>query len=82
MTARPPARPSDLAWRLIVNAAGHVQGKVFRMSEGMLVAILMDRGTITQRWHFNPFAAHFLYSVPVYTDPGMRYGEIRLEKLR
>ena len=83
MTAvRPPVRPADLAWRQIVNAAGHVQGKVFRMSQGMLVAILMDRGTITESWHFNPYARHFLYGVPVHVDLDMPFGEVRLEKPR
>ncbi len=71
-----PERSSDRAWALIVQARGHVQGKVFRMSPARLQAILRDRG---QGIH-SQLLGRRLYGIPVELDRSLAYNEIFLEE--
>ena len=70
-------KPADAAWMCIVQARGHVQGKVFYMSPGMLAAILFDRGETEP-----VLKGRFLYGVPVVTTPVMLYGSVKLGERR
>ena len=74
---------ADLAWREIVKARGHVQGKVFRMRADTLARILWGRGKQITGHHGprNPGLQGIeLYGVLVEFDQLMNYGEIRLEE--
>jgi len=71
-----PDRPSDAAWRLIVQARGSVRGKVFRMTRGRLAAILRYRG----EGPVIELRGRSLYGVPVVTDDFLPYDRILLEE--
>lgn len=69
---------ADAAWTLIVQAAGRVQGKVFKMSPLTLTSILVGRGVfIRERRELEGRA---LYGVPVVIDRTLAFRDIRLEQ--
>lgn len=61
----------DIAWSRIVDAAGHVRGKVFRMNRVTHLKIMDERRLVV--------APPLLYGIPIMRDESLPFGRITLE---